>query len=124
MVKPVVGEAVVLPFPQTNLQPGKRRPALVVADIQNQSSYMTWGEKAPQDQVAKTLRNEFLVSAERADKLSGASGPSSPVRPDVPAGVSCRNEKGSRATPKYPPAQFLPLLYGAKGLVDIVTIDR
>ncbi len=33
MVKPVVGEAVVLPFPQTNLQPGKRRPALVVADI-------------------------------------------------------------------------------------------
>jgi len=27
----VAGEVVVLPFPQTNLQPGKRRPALVVA---------------------------------------------------------------------------------------------
>ena len=33
MGKPVVGEVVVLPFPQTNLQAGKRRPALVVADL-------------------------------------------------------------------------------------------
>ena len=33
MGKPVVGEIVVLPFPQTNLQAGKRRPALVVADL-------------------------------------------------------------------------------------------
>jgi mRNA interferase MazF len=31
--KPVVGDVVVLPFPQTNLQAGKRRPALVVADL-------------------------------------------------------------------------------------------
>jgi len=31
--KPVVGVIVVLPFPQTNLQAGKRRPALVVADL-------------------------------------------------------------------------------------------
>ena len=33
MGKPVVGEVVVLPFPQTNLQSGKRRPALVVAAL-------------------------------------------------------------------------------------------
>ena len=33
MGKPVAGEAVVFPFPQTNLQSGKRRPALVVADL-------------------------------------------------------------------------------------------
>jgi mRNA interferase MazF len=31
--KPVAGEVVVLPFPQTNLQAGKRRPALVVANL-------------------------------------------------------------------------------------------
>lgn len=31
MGKPVIGEIVVLPFPQTDLQAGKRRPALVVA---------------------------------------------------------------------------------------------
>ena len=33
MGEPLVGEVVVLPFPQTNLQAGKRRPALVVADL-------------------------------------------------------------------------------------------
>jgi mRNA interferase MazF len=33
MGKPVVGDVVVLPFPQTDLQAGKRRPALVVANL-------------------------------------------------------------------------------------------
>jgi mRNA interferase MazF len=33
MGKPVIGEVVVLPFPQTNLQLGKRRPSLVVASF-------------------------------------------------------------------------------------------
>ena len=33
MGKPLVGDVVVLPFPQTDLQAGKRRPALVVADL-------------------------------------------------------------------------------------------
>jgi len=31
--KPVAGEVVIIPFPQTNLVVGKRRPALVVADL-------------------------------------------------------------------------------------------
>ena len=33
MGKPVAGDVVVLPFPQTNLQVGKRRPSLVVANL-------------------------------------------------------------------------------------------
>jgi mRNA interferase MazF len=33
MGKPVIGEVVVFPFPQTDLQVGKRRPALVVAEL-------------------------------------------------------------------------------------------
>jgi mRNA interferase MazF len=32
MAKPIAGDVVVLPFPQSDLQPGKRRPALVLAD--------------------------------------------------------------------------------------------
>jgi mRNA interferase MazF len=31
--KPVAGEVVVIPFPQTDLGRGKRRPALVLADL-------------------------------------------------------------------------------------------
>jgi mRNA interferase MazF len=30
---PVVGEVVVIPFPQTDLKTGKRRPALVLVDL-------------------------------------------------------------------------------------------
>jgi mRNA interferase MazF len=33
MGKPLVGEIVVLPFTQTDLQAGKRRPALMVANL-------------------------------------------------------------------------------------------
>ncbi|HUE72426.1 MAG TPA: type II toxin-antitoxin system PemK/MazF family toxin [Pirellulaceae bacterium] len=33
MGKPVAGEVVVIPFPQTNLQAGKSRPALVVVSL-------------------------------------------------------------------------------------------
>ncbi len=33
MGKPLAGDVVVLPFPQTDLQPGKRRPALVVVNL-------------------------------------------------------------------------------------------
>lgn len=33
MGKPLAGDVVVLPFPQANLQVGKRRPALVVAHL-------------------------------------------------------------------------------------------
>ena len=33
MVKPVAGEVVVIPFPRTDPAGGKRRPALVIADL-------------------------------------------------------------------------------------------
>lgn len=48
--------------------------ALLQDDAKNQSSYLTWGEGRPQAEVASVLRNEFLVTVERADKLSGAWG--------------------------------------------------
>ena len=40
MGKPIIGEVVVLPFPQTNLQAGKRRPALVDILLWRTSSAM------------------------------------------------------------------------------------
>lgn len=48
--------------------------ALLQDDAKNQSSYMTWGEGRDQLEVRSTLRREFLVTEERADKLSGAWG--------------------------------------------------
>ena len=36
MVKPVAGEVVVIPFPKKDPASGKRRPALVIADLPGQ----------------------------------------------------------------------------------------
>lgn len=33
MAKPVAGDVIVVPFPQTDLNPGKRRPALVLVTL-------------------------------------------------------------------------------------------
>ena len=48
--------------------------ALLQDDAKNRSSYLTWGEKMPREKVAAVLRRDFLVTEERADKLSGAWG--------------------------------------------------
>lgn len=98
--------------------------ALLQDDAKNQSSYMTWGEKAPQDVVARTLRNDFLVSSERADKLSGAWGRHPLLgRMYLPA-YRAGTKKVAELRRKHAPSRFLPALYGCSGLVDIVTIEK
>src|SRR5690349_2063231 len=50
-------------LPDTDLQLGVLL-ALLQDDAKNQASWLTWHERAPQEEVAATLRREFLVSAE------------------------------------------------------------
>jgi len=93
--------------------------ALLQDDAKNQSSYLTWKEKVPRAEVAKILRNDFLVTEERADKLSGAWGQHPLLgRMYLPAYRSgtIRVAEWRR---KYPPQQILPAIYGCHGLVDI-----
>jgi hypothetical protein len=97
--------------------------ALLQDDAKNQSSYLTWQEKRPQAEVASVLRNEFLVSPERADKLSGAWGRHPLLgRMYLPA-YRFGTEKVAALRKKYPPEKVLPVLYGAAGVVDAVTVD-
>src|SRR5260370_33471594 len=63
------GVTEVEDLPDTDLQIGVLL-ALLQDDAKNQSSYLTWGRAKPQSEVAATLRHDFLVSSERADKLS------------------------------------------------------
>ena len=98
--------------------------ALLQDDAKNQASYLTWSEDRPQDEVAAVLRRDFLVSEERAGKLSGAWG-RHPLMgrlylPCYRAGT----EKVAELRRRHPPERLLPALYGAHGLVDIVTLDR
>jgi hypothetical protein len=98
--------------------------ALLQDDAKNQSSYLTWGEGAAQPEVAATLRREFLVTAERADKLSGAWGRHPLLgRMYLPA-YRAGTRKVADLRRVHPADKVIPVLYGAAGVVDIVTIDR
>jgi hypothetical protein len=98
--------------------------ALLQDDAKNQSSYLTWGENRPQPEVAATLRRDFLVTEERADKLSGAWGRHPLLgRMYLPA-YRAGTEKVAALRRKHPAARVLPAIYGCNGLVDIQTIDQ
>ena len=97
--------------------------ALLQDDAKNQSSYLTWGKGSAQQEVAKTLRNDFLVSAERADKLSGAWGRHPLLgRMYLPA-YRAGTVKVAELRRKHPASEVLPALYGCRGLVDIETVE-
>ncbi len=98
--------------------------ALLQDDAKNQSSYLTWGELRPQPEVAATLRRDFLVTEERADKLSGAWGRHPLLgRMYLPA-YRCGTEKVADLRRRYPAEKVLPAIFGCSGLVDIMTIDQ
>ena len=98
--------------------------ALLQDDAKNQSSYLTWGEGRQQAEVAATLRRDFLVTVERADKLSGAWGRHPLLgRMYLPAYRS-GTEKVAELRRTFPAEQVLPAIYGCNGLVDIQTVDQ
>jgi hypothetical protein len=98
--------------------------ALLQDDAKNQSSYLTWGDGKPQAEIAVTLRRDFLVSEERADKLSGAWGRHPLLgRMYLPA-YRAGTEKVAALRRTFPPERVLPAIYGCFGMVDINTIDE
>jgi hypothetical protein len=110
-------------LPDADLQIGLLL-ALLQDDAKNQSSWLTWKERAEQKDVAATLRRDFLVSPERADKLSGAWGRHPLLgRMYLPA-YRAGTEAVAELRRKHPPEKILPALYGCKGLVDVVTIEQ
>jgi len=117
------GVTEVEQLPDEDLQIGVLL-ALLQDDAKNQSSYLTWGEGRSQPEVASILRRDFLVSDERADKLSGAWGRHPLLgRMYLPA-YRAGTEKVADLRRTYPADQILPAIYGCKGLVDIHTIDQ
>lgn len=117
------GATEVDQLPDEDLQIGVLL-ALLQDDAKNQSSYMTWGEGRQQPEVAATLRRDFLVTEERADKLSGAWGRHPLLgRMYLPA-YRAGTDKIAELRRAYPPEQVLPAIYGCNGLVDIETVDQ
>ena len=74
--------------------------------------------------VAAALRQDFCVSLERADKLSGAWGRHPLLgRMYLPA-YRAGTRKVAALRRIHKPEIFLPVVFGAAGLVDITTIDK
>ena len=98
--------------------------ALLQDDAKNQSSYLTWGEGVQREKVAASLRQDFLVTEERADKLSGAWGQHPLLgRMYLPA-YRAGTERVAQLRRIHPADRILPAIYGCSGLADIVTIDE
>lgn len=98
--------------------------ALLQDDAKNQSSWLTWKQGWEQPRVAGVLRNEYLCSEERADKLSGAWGRHPLLgRMYLPA-YRAGTEKVAELRRRHPPERIIPALYCCHGLVDLVTIDQ
>jgi len=118
-----MGVTEVEELPDEDLQIGVNL-ALLQDDAKNQSSYLTWKENVPQKDVAATLRRDFLVSDERADKLSGAWGRHPLLgRMYLPA-YRAGTEAVAQLRRRHPSAKVLPALYGCAGLVDVVTVRQ
>jgi hypothetical protein len=117
------GVTEVAQLPDPDMQIGVLL-ALLQDDAKNQASYLIWNERRSQEEVAKALRTEFLVSEERADKLSGAWG-GHPLlgRMYLPA-YRAGTEKVAQLRQRFPDDRVIPALYGCLGLVDVVTIDN
>jgi hypothetical protein len=110
-------------LPDEDLQIGALL-ALLQDDAKNQSSYLTWQEGWEQPDVARVLRGEYLVSEERANKLSGAWGRHPLLgRMYLPC-YRAGTERVAQLRRRHAAADVLPALYGCRGLVDTVTIDE
>jgi hypothetical protein len=97
--------------------------ALLQDDAKNQASYLTWGQGLPEAEVARVLRDEYLVSRERAGKLSGAWGRHPLLgRMYLPA-YRAGTRKVAELRRRYSSAELLSVLYGCAGVVDVTTID-
>ena len=97
--------------------------ALLQDDAKNQASYLTWKDGVPQPEVAAVLRRDFLVSTERADKLSGAWGRHPLLgRMYLPA-YRAGTDRVAELRRRHPAERLLPVLYGCAGLVDVTTVE-
>ena len=98
--------------------------ALLQDDAKNQASYLTWHDGRPQPEIAAALREEFLVSPERADKLSGPWGRHPLLgRMYLPA-YRAGTDLVAELRRRHPPEAILPAIFGVRGVVDAATLPQ
>jgi mRNA interferase MazF len=75
MGKPVAGDVVIVPFPQTDLKPGKLRPALALVDLPGDDLILC--------QITSQARSDgFSISLAASDFVRGGLPITSFIRPN------------------------------------------
>jgi hypothetical protein len=116
------GATEIEQLPDRDLQIGMLL-SLLQDDAKNQSSYLIWKEGISKKEVSMILRHDYLVSEERAEKLSGVWGHHPLLgRMTLPA-YRAGTEKVAELRKKYAADKVLPALFGCRGLVDIITVE-
>ena len=110
-------------LPDRDLQIGTLL-SLLQDDAKNQASYLTWNDGLPQPEVAAALRRDFLVSEERAGKLSGPWANHAILGRMYLPSYRAGTDAVADWRRKHAPGAVLPALYGCRGLVDVVTINE
>jgi hypothetical protein len=117
------GVTEISDLPDPDLQLGVLL-TLLQDDAKNQSSWLTWHAGRAQAEVAAELRRDYLVSEERADKLSGAWGRHPLLgRMYLPA-YRAGTEMVAELRRRHPPEVILPVLYGVNGIVDALNVRQ
>jgi mRNA interferase MazF len=75
MAKFVKGDIVVLPFPFSDLSDSKRRPALVLADLQGDDIILC-------QITSKSTKDNYAISLNNSDLIEGAILVDSNIRPN------------------------------------------
>ncbi len=96
--------------------------ALLQDDAKNQASYLTYVEGRDVPEIATELLSSYLVSEERAAKLSGAWAQHPLLgRMYLPA-YRAGTEMVAQLRREHADAAVLPVLYGCRGVVDQTTV--
>ena len=97
--------------------------ALLLDDAKNQSSYLTWKEKAAQREVARIPRQGFLVTRETSRQIVWSLGKASAIGANVSACLSFRDRPGSRTAAAPQSGENSSGIVRCNGLVNIESME-
>jgi mRNA interferase MazF len=75
MAKPVKGDVVVVPFPFSDLTQAKRRPALVISELEGDDLILC-------QITSQSIKDNYAISLDNKDFETGSLKQSSNVRPN------------------------------------------
>jgi hypothetical protein len=90
----------------------------------NNASYYTYVDKLPADEIKRRLRNDCLATPERANKLTDAWAQHPLMGRAYMPSYRYGTDLVLALLEEHGPQKLIPVLYGAKGVCDCVTLRK